>query len=79
MILKFMKDAESPLTAPTTGIEKKEYVIGLIKSNLPQFYEDHSLFIDIFIDTIILVSKNPTVIRGGKTCCSQFLKCLKCQ
>jgi hypothetical protein len=74
-----MKDAKSPLTPPTTGVEKKEYVIGLIKSNLPQFYEDHSFFIDIFIDTIILVSKNPTVIKAGKNCCSQFLKCLKCQ
>ena len=67
MVLQFIKDAEE---TDMPGLKKKEFVIGLIKENLPQFYTEHSLFIDVFIDSAILVSNNPSVIRAQSKCVS---------
>ena len=75
MVLQFIKDAEEKsLSEHMSGMKKKEFVIELIKENLPQFYTEHSLFIDVFIDTAVLVSNNPSVIKAEKKC---ILLCCK--
>jgi hypothetical protein len=74
MILQFMKDAENK-ALDMTGAEKKSFVIEMIKKNLPQIYQDHSLLIDVTIDALVLVSNNPTLLKAQKEC---FLNCLKC-
>ena len=71
MVLQFIKDAEE---TDMPGLKKKEFVIGLIKENLPQFYTEHSLFIDVTVDALVLVSNDPSVIKAEKKC---ILLCCK--
>ena len=74
MILQFIRDAEDK-ALDMTGVQKKSFVIEMIKKNIPQIYQDHSLLIDVFIDALVLVSNNPTILKAQKEC---FLNCLKC-
>ena len=46
-----------------SGIKKKEFVIQSIKHNIPNIYDDHSLFISVMIDALILVSNNPSILK----------------
>lgn len=72
-ILKYIKDIENKaLCINMTGIQKKNAVITLIQNNMPTIYEDHPIFIDIMIDTLIYVSNTPSILKGDKPifmCC----------
>ena len=74
MILQFIKDAEDK-SLDMTGSQKKSFVIEMIKKNIPQIYQDHSMLIDVVIDALVLVSNNPTLLKAQKEC---FLNCLNC-
>jgi len=66
-ILKYIKDAEGYSSQiKISGLQKKENVIQHIQHNMPLIYEKHSIFIDVMIDTLILVSNNPSVIKADK-------------
>ena len=66
-ILKYIKDIEiSSSNITMSGLQKKENVINHIKHNMPLIYEKHSVFIGVMIDTLILVSNNPSVIKSDK-------------
>jgi len=63
-ILKYIKDAEMESSrSRMSGIKKKEFVIQSIKHNIPNIYDDHSLFISTMIDALILVSNNPSILK----------------
>jgi hypothetical protein len=60
-ILKYMKDTES--ITNLSGLQKKERVLKYIR-NMPIIHEEHPLFIDVMIDTLVAVSNNPLLIRS---------------
>jgi len=71
-ILKYMKDAENvSLNNKMTGLQKKDFVIKMVK-NIPQVYNEHSHLIGALIDSLILVSNNPNVLKADKTTCCGF-------
>ena len=72
-VLKFIKDAEDS-RAP--GEAKKKIVMDLIKNHLPEVYENP--LTSVFIDTCILISNNPAVIKNTKECCGDLFNCLRC-
>ena len=63
-ILKYIKDAEDESSRiKMSGLQKKDYVIKNVKHNMPHIHEKHSLFIDAMIDTIVSVSKDPSIVK----------------
>lgn len=63
-ILKYIKDAEDESSRiKMSGLQKKEYVIKNVQHNMPHIHEKHSLFIDVMIDTIVSVSKDPSIVK----------------
>lgn len=70
-ILKYMKVAEH---TDLVGLQKKEFVLEMIKKQLPDLYTDHKFMIDIMIDSIIVILNNPSIIKVKKNffknCCS---------
>lgn len=75
MILQFMKDAENK-SLDMDGKQKKDFVIALIEKNLPNVYKEHHLLLEVIIDTLVLVSNNPTIIKAQSKCIN-FLCCSK--
>jgi hypothetical protein len=72
-VLKFIKEAETP---NTSGEAKKKIVMDLIKTHLPEVYENP--LTSVFIDTCVLISNNPAVIKRSKECCGELFNCLRC-
>jgi len=68
-ILKYIKDVENDsIHNKRSGLKKKELVVKLIQNNMSALYQEHSIFIDIMIDTLILVSNNPTILHADSSC-----------
>ena len=64
-ILKYMKDAENRSSLhKMTGLQKKDFVINLIKYNMSNIYQNHSSIINAMIDTLIHVSNNPSILKA---------------
>ena len=69
LVLQFINDAEKKSISQdynVTGIQKKQWVITAIRTNMPEFYNQHEMLIDTMIDSLILIGNNPTVILAGK-------------
>lgn len=81
-ILSYIKEAEKlPLLSLTTkndGYKKKEFVLKMIQENMPDIYENHGLLIDVIIDSIILVSNNPSIIKIEEKIIKGFFMCCGC-
>ena len=64
-ILKYIKDAENAsLKNKMSGLQKKDFVINLIKYNMSNIYQNHSSIINAMIDTLIHVSNNPGILKA---------------
>lgn len=75
LILTYMKNVEDKSKdTKLSGTQKKDFVMSLIKDNLPNLYEDHTFLIDAMIDTFILLSNNPTILKAEEKCIN-FLCC----
>lgn len=72
LIIKLMADAEK---TDKSGNFKKEWVMGEMKSLMPQFYTEHSAMVSCIIDGIILVASNPEMVQSGKKCCYKIFGC----
>lgn len=66
-VLQFMKSAENK-SLDMSGEQKKIFVVGLIKKNLPTLYDEHSLLLEVVIDTLVLISNNPSIIKASSKC-----------
>jgi len=69
LVLQFINDAEKKSISQdynVTGIQKKQWVITAIRTNMPEFYNQHELLIDTMIDSLILIGNNPNVILAEK-------------
>ena len=58
-----------------SGLKKKEYVITKLQSVLPDYYIQHKFIIDNMIDTIILVSNKPDLVKAST---KPFFYCCGC-
>lgn len=76
-ILKYIKDIEMESSKhPLSGLQKKEYVIKRIQ-HMP-IYQQHSLLIDAMIDSLILVSNHPNILKADNICSNTFFLCCGC-
>lgn len=76
-ILKYIKDVENDsLQNLISGFKKKELVLKLIQNNMPALYQQHTILIDIMIDTLILVSNNPDILKADLS--KPFYLCCGC-
>jgi hypothetical protein len=69
LVVQFIHDAEEKAISKdynVTGVQKKQWVTTAIRTNIPEFYNQHELLIDTMIDSLILIGNNPTVILAQK-------------
>jgi len=69
-LIKFIKDAEDRAIGGSILLsEKKLYVIDSFKQIFPDFYNEHIDFVDLLIDSYILILNNPEVLLTTKKYC----------
>ena len=69
LVVQFIHDAEEKAILKdynVTGIQKKQWVTTAIRTNIPEFYNQHELLIDTMIDSLILIGNNPKIILAEK-------------
>ena len=72
IVLKSMVEVEKIIKLD--GVEKKDYVINLLKLNIPD-YEKHEEVIEIIIELVIILSRQKIPINLKKLetlCCTIF-------
>ena len=80
LVLQYINDAEKKANTQdysVTGVQKKQWVITAIRTNMPEFYNQHEMLIDTMIDSLILIGNNPTVILAQKRLEKSLLNCCK--
>ena len=79
LILTYIKDVEDKaVKTPLTGSQKKDFVMSIIKDTLPRLYEDHQFLIDFMVDSFILISNNPTILKAQEKCLKSVFLCCGC-
>jgi len=70
IILDFIKETENLyINKDIDKKQKKEYCLTQIKTTLPDFYKEHEELIIVLIDTLILISNNPEILKVVKKNC----------
>ena len=72
IVLKYMVEVEKIIKLD--GVEKKDYVINLLKLKIPD-YEKHEEIIEIIIELVIILSRQKIPINLKKLetlCCTIF-------
>ncbi len=65
LIIKLMSDAEKRFIE---GAAKKSFVLREIKLLMPDFYVHHDVMIGVFVDSIVYVAANPTMVQNAAVC-----------
>lgn len=69
VILKFIRETEEMyISKDLKQTKKKDYCVNRIQQQLPEFFNAHEDLIMVMIDTLILVSNNPEILKVSKKC-----------
>jgi hypothetical protein len=69
VILKFIRETEEMyISKDLKQTKKKDYCVNRIQEALPEFFNAHEDLIMVMIDTLILVSNNPELLKVSKKC-----------